>query len=318
MYIKIKNFKKFLLVAACILFAGFNYLTYVKADVVGKSCNKAIDADCDGLTDNEETVYGTDSKKADTDGDGYSDGVEIKSGYDPTKPAPGDRLKTLGGGDKSNEISQSSTTESFAADFQAFINSKKDGAVTTSDVDTFVDTQLSEKMGESVNFDNLPEVDKTQFLVLKQDYSGLDEDKKKEKMREDAGEYLTRVTYILMSNAPTAIETSADVETMKKEFENNLKQMSDPNYDGQYFYDLAKKVELSLAQLQTVEVPETMIELHEKFLRLTKGLLVLRDAPSTTGDPMARIATVSKATSFFNLYSSFFQNDLKNYLNQLK
>jgi len=33
----------------------------------------AVDSDNDGLTDEEEKIYGTDPKKQDTDGDGYSD-----------------------------------------------------------------------------------------------------------------------------------------------------------------------------------------------------------------------------------------------------
>lgn len=45
-----------------------------------------IDSDNDGLTDNEETQYGTDPKNPDTDGDGYKDGDEVKNGYNPAGP----------------------------------------------------------------------------------------------------------------------------------------------------------------------------------------------------------------------------------------
>lgn len=41
------------------------------------------DSDGDGLSDNEEILYGTDPKNPDTDGDGYSDGEEVKNGHDP-------------------------------------------------------------------------------------------------------------------------------------------------------------------------------------------------------------------------------------------
>jgi hypothetical protein len=43
----------------------------------------AADTDKDGLTDEKEKVYGTDSSRADTDGDGYTDGDEVKKGFDP-------------------------------------------------------------------------------------------------------------------------------------------------------------------------------------------------------------------------------------------
>lgn len=41
------------------------------------------DLDNDGLTNEVELAYGTDTKKADTDGDGYTDKQEIENGYDP-------------------------------------------------------------------------------------------------------------------------------------------------------------------------------------------------------------------------------------------
>lgn len=53
------------------------------------------DSDGDGLTDAEETIYGTDPNKPDTDGDGFIDGKQVKAdgtvigevalGYDPTQ-----------------------------------------------------------------------------------------------------------------------------------------------------------------------------------------------------------------------------------------
>ncbi len=41
------------------------------------------DADEDGLTDEQEVEYGTDSANPDSDGDGYLDGSEVDAGYNP-------------------------------------------------------------------------------------------------------------------------------------------------------------------------------------------------------------------------------------------
>ncbi|MBU1907594.1 hypothetical protein KKF59_00490 [Patescibacteria group bacterium] len=43
----------------------------------------APDSDSDGLSDAEETLFGTSAMNADSDGDGYSDGSEVTNGYDP-------------------------------------------------------------------------------------------------------------------------------------------------------------------------------------------------------------------------------------------
>jgi hypothetical protein len=46
-----------------------------------------IDSDKDDLTDRDEIkVFKTDPNNADTDGDGYNDGAEIRAGYDPKGP----------------------------------------------------------------------------------------------------------------------------------------------------------------------------------------------------------------------------------------
>lgn len=46
----------------------------------------SIDSDNDGLTDVEETVFGSSPTNPDTDGDGYKDGIEVLNSYNPTKP----------------------------------------------------------------------------------------------------------------------------------------------------------------------------------------------------------------------------------------
>ncbi|MFA6897034.1 MAG: hypothetical protein WCQ96_02000 [Patescibacteria group bacterium] len=50
---------------------------------VAAASSSALDTDVDGLSDEQEKVYGSDASKPDTDGDGYKDGDEIKNGYDP-------------------------------------------------------------------------------------------------------------------------------------------------------------------------------------------------------------------------------------------
>jgi len=78
------------------------------------------DSDQDGLTDQEEKMIGTDPKNSDTDGDGYSDGKEVQSGYNPLKPAPGDKIVVAAGSSPQKEeaakdSADSNMTEEFLA-----------------------------------------------------------------------------------------------------------------------------------------------------------------------------------------------------------
>ena len=44
---------------------------------------KLSDTDNDGLSDEDEKLYGTDISKMDTDNDGYNDNYEIQSSWNP-------------------------------------------------------------------------------------------------------------------------------------------------------------------------------------------------------------------------------------------
>jgi len=52
----------------------------------------APDADNDGLSDSQESMWRTDPQKPDTDGDGFLDGEEVLSGHNPLVAAPNDLL----------------------------------------------------------------------------------------------------------------------------------------------------------------------------------------------------------------------------------
>lgn len=53
----------------------------------GGAARNAVDTDVDGLTDEEERLYGSDPLRPDSDGDGFLDGNEVFHLYSPTVPA---------------------------------------------------------------------------------------------------------------------------------------------------------------------------------------------------------------------------------------
>jgi hypothetical protein len=92
----------------------------------------AKDTDGDGLNDWEETIIGTDPKKADTDGDGTSDSIEISLGRDPKKAGPNDKITASNLQDLTSTTTltaeESTITAQVSRDFFGrFLLAKKDG-----------------------------------------------------------------------------------------------------------------------------------------------------------------------------------------------
>lgn len=327
MYIKIKHIKQILLITICFFLAGFNYLTYAKADnrssaTNGSVCDKSIDSDCDDLTNAEEKLYSTDENNSDTDGDGYSDGVEVKSGYDPTKAAPGDKLDTgkIASTDQPTVAASAATvptlTDNYLQDLNSFISSKDSKSISTTDIKTFSDEQLIKNMGDPVTLDTLPDIDRSQIKILKQSYSSLSDTDRKQKEAMDAVKYVQQMAYLLLNNSPTQISSTDELSAFMDTFSSHLSGFSGSSEDSEYFSDLGNRLEVFLNQAIAIEVPETMVDMHIKFLRIANGILTLRDCSLGTNDPMGKMILMQKASAYVNLVSDFFKNDFQNYFNK--
>ncbi len=316
-YVKTKHIKNLLMIVACFSLASFNYLTYAEENVATtNACDKTIDSDCDGLTNSEEKLYGTDLANADTDGDSYSDMVEIESGYDPLKPAPGDRVLAATEAESNLTTANVSVTDNFSQKLIELVE-EEDQTVTKEEVMSLVDEQIGLNMQKNITFDTLPEIDQSQIKILKQDYSSLDSKARAEKQAQDAIKYLNDVFYLLVNNSPVQFAAAEDFSAFYEEFSSNLADLSDPNNDSEYFSDLGKRLEIFSNQINDIQVPETMVDLHVKLLRIVKGILTLQDSPETTGDPLARAMLLVKAKGYTELMLSFAQNDLLKYFQQL-
>lgn len=83
----------FTLVVVLVIIGGGGWLVYNQIQqandtVATTTVPVAIDTDGDGLTNEQEALYGTNATTEDTDGDGYSDYEEVQNGFDPLTAAP--------------------------------------------------------------------------------------------------------------------------------------------------------------------------------------------------------------------------------------
>lgn len=327
MQIKVKYIKQSLLIVACVFFAGLNYFNYVKADDSADRnvCDRNIDSDCDGLTNVEEKLYETNPENSDSDNDSYSDGVEVKSGYDPLKPAPGDKIILPRSGDSAassedgaSNISNGSFSESFSEKVSGLISSKEGSYMTIDDIKSLADLEVEKRMGEPITFENLPEADSSQIKILQQDYFSLSAEKRKEKELEDAKKYLEQMIYLFISNSPEAIESPEDLKELANDVSLRLDDFSQTGESLEYFSDLGNRLELFLANAENMEVPETMLEMHMKFVRIMKGFLSLREYPFDENDSMERMLIISRARQYNDLLLDFIKNDFEGYFFQFK
>lgn len=289
-------------------FIIFISLSFFVAGEVQTAINKNIfgDTDQDGLSDSEETAYGTNASDPDSDNDGYSDGVEVKSGYDPLKPAPGDRI-TSPLSNKNEGGQTEGLTESVSEAISKFISSKEAGqSVSINEINDLVSGSIGDKIGPTINFDTLPKIDSATLKIKKQDYKDLSDEKRKEKLTEDKNKYISDILYLLFTNSPKVISSTGDFDAFKKEFQENLVSLSSdkPNYD--YFRNFASKLDTGVKQAEEVEVPESFVEIHVKLLQLVNGYLTLRD-PSLPKmeDPATRIIIMSRAKMLLELTGDF-------------
>lgn len=316
---KLKNIKPALLVFALLLVGSFSLFAVAQTNLSREQAT-FNDSDNDGLSDDEEKVYGTDPNKADTDGDGYSDGVEVKSGYNPLKAAPGDKVVTVDVSATAAVLGEStvadgtnneeSTTSKLSEKLTEFIKESdgKTGEVSVNDLDNII----QESIGSELVMEALPGIDESLIKIKKQDYAGLSEEARTKKEKEDAMNYLTSTMYILMSNAPTKITTDADVSSFTEQVLSQASSLLNGSANSMSFFDdLADRGQLTMEQLNEIEVPEKLVPTHKKGLQLALYSIELKkDVNIDVNDPMGLIVSLSKVQKVIEQGASYYTNML--------
>ena len=305
---KTRNVKMSLFVLAALLVSSAAFFVVAQENST-TSNNVFLDSDQDGLTDEEEILYGTDPRNEDTDFDGYSDGSEVMSGYNPLKAAPGDKLETSESFKKESSLSVAENeadnlTQEIArkiTDVAEESNSSGE-PVDTDDVRLMVESALNGQDSEV----QLKEISNEEIKIKKQNYSGLSKKKAEEKKKEDFTEYLVSVLYIMASNSPEPITSSNDVSSiMNQLIQQTTSAISSRNSAS--IEHLASSGEKIYDQLKEVEVPEELVDTHIKvlqYLDYSSELKTMVNANST--DPMKEIVNYSKILTYTQGLNEFY------------
>lgn len=291
------------------LFVFFALLVFSIGFFVSADSNTAasrsifLDADQDGLSDDEEKIFGTDPLKRDTDGDSYSDGVEVESGYDPRKPAPGDKLVSeddgLGKGGY-DESSDTNLTETASSEVVKMLSQNTGAAINMNDITASIETLLQQTAVDV----KVPEVKKEDVKVKTVKCKSSDsEEKCAERKREATEEYLTVLAYLVANNSPVPLNATSDLEVLSNTI---LKETSQAFSLGSFSFlkEASTRADTFLVGLKDIEVPENMVETHIKAVQL--GLFAQdlgKEYEQKADDPIAQIALLGELQGVLGIAS---------------
>lgn len=313
---KIKNIQLSLVVLSVLIIASFAFFVSAQEQSVTNK-NIFFDSDQDGLSDEEEKTYGTDPQISDTDGDSYSDGAEIKSGYDPLKKSPDDKLvpdMALPASAAAADPDQSNMTKELAHKISAMIEESNQNNEEIS-IDQ-VKGLVAESLETQIAGDELPQVPAEAIKVKKQNYGSLSEEKAAAKKKEDFTDYVVGLSYVLSSNSPTPITSTAGIDSLTNSFSSQLTSTITSG-DVSALKDLAANGEKTLQQIEDIEVPEELVETHKKGLQLITYAIDLQNkATPSKDDPVLEITQYSKMQNLIEMmigYSSDVQTKFSQY-----
>ena len=305
--VKIQKAKSTIVVFTALIVLSFAVFAFAENNS-STDKNIFLDSDQDGLTNAEEKMYGTDPYKADTDGDGYSDGVEVRSGYDPLKPAPGDKIVKAGSGEVAGTASEKKDSKNLTDELSTKVtalmnqNSTGDKNIKMEDLDSII----QETTGNDLTFEDLPAIDESAIKIKKQDYSKLSEKDRTAKEKEDTLQYLTTISYIMANNSPQKISKTSDIENISSQITNAVQNFSFESGDLSFFTDMAGKGESILKQMNEVEVPQNMLDMHKRGLQLANYAISFKDQIKIDPqDPVKSMTYLSKLTGIISLSNSF-------------
>lgn len=308
---KIKNIRSSLIVFFILAIASFAFFSMAQ-EQSQTSHNIFLDNDQDGLSDEEERAMGTDPRNADSDGDSYSDGAEVRSGYNPLKPSPGDKLIP----DANAPVSENADPNK--PNMTREMSQKISALVSTSDPENQEITidQIKNLVSESiepsfaVDTEAFPEVKKEDIKIKKSpSLKGLSEEEIAEIRKNEFADYIAGTTYIISSNSPEPITSALDISAISSSITGTITSAVSSRNPEQL-----KKLEDSehriLEQMKDIAVPEDLVDFHIKTIRAVRYSQELNKLlVPNANDPLMDITNLAKISGF-NTYLLEFSEEM--------
>lgn len=283
-----------------------------QADFSGE--NILQDRDGDGLTDAEELAWGTDPNNADSDFDGYSDGVEVKSGYNPTKPAPGDKLINIQGEqdeeqNKTDSLKNNLTEEYLSelanekSDYLGALRLAAEGNTEVIEENNLGGLSLTEddlnsvleKVSEKVQLseEEVAPVLESEIVIIPRPTGSVEEIKKIEKAQIE--KYITIMGYLMVTRAPFEINNQDELLNSGATFIEEI-ALALMNNDLKTIEKIREKNKEVFEELKKIETPEVIKDLHLKTLYIYKYFLEGVDEKMLINqeDPLAMMLGLGK------------------------
>jgi len=240
------------------------------------------DWDADGLSDMDESIYGTDPFNPDTDQDGFLDGEEVLTGYDPTIPEQ-DKIGVT------NNI-----TQTFAEGLVAgvYFGNLQPGGEETAIYDEELDFVSSTTLTEALSLLRTPEY---LPLMIVEDTS------------ENISTYNADIERILSSKEfSTAYQTQDDALIQGIIFFTEGRE-EDAIYIFERFADIFSE---TATAMEEVRVPESFTKFHTNFVIYVKNISLNYQAlAGTPEDPLlAQVAMSELVRNLENLQTSIVED----------
>lgn len=159
--------------------------------------------------------------------------------------------------------------------------------------------QIAQKSLQTVNVvKDLPEIQDSEIKVLPAvDDKKLDEEETRAKQKSEIEKYLAQVAFVFASNSPFPVQETDNLQSnISSEGTRIISALS--TGDKTVIESYAQKAQAGIDQVEKIEVPYVLKDIHKSLLQLSIYTLRLKDEMSLAStDPMKSLAAASTLQS---------------------